>query len=542
VSGVAWSVDGVTGGNSTTGTMSTGGLYTAGTAVGAHTITATSGSSSGSATLYISNVAGVYTRQYDNARTGQNLNEVALSPPNVNSAQFGKLCSYLTDGYSQAEPLYVANVNLGTKGVHSVVYVATMHDSVYAFDAECRTSTPYWQRTTLGAGETTVPGSAIGSSMEYGIVPTPVIDPGSNTIFVLARSVDSGGVYHQRLHALDLATGAEKFGGPVEITASVPGTGDGSSGGTLSFNPLRENSRPGMLLMNGGVYMAFASISDIAPYHGWVIGYSASTLKLVSVFVSTPNGHDGGIWHSGGGIAADGSGNIFTSTGNGTFDANSGGKDYGDSFLKISTTSGTLTLTDYFTPFNQSTLNANDLDLGSGGVLLPPTQSGSFPNILISAGKEGTIYVVNRDNMGHFNSTSNAAAVQAITGAISPLFGAPAYWNGNVYMGGNGDNLKAFSLSNGMLSGTPTSMSPTTFGFPGTTPAISAHGNSNGIVWAMERNTYTILHAYDANNLGNEIFTSNTGGLTLKFYTPLVVNGRVYMGCNGSLVIYGLLP
>jgi hypothetical protein len=542
VSGVTWAVDGITGGSSTSGTISTGGLYTAGSATGAHTVTATSGSSSGSATAYISTVAGVYTRQYDNARTGQNLSEVALSPSNVNSAQFGKLCSYTTDSYAQAEPLYVANVNLGTKGTHSVVYVATMHDSVYAFDAECRTASAYWQVTTLGSGETTVPGSAVGSTIEYGIVPTPVIDPSSSTIYVLARSVDSSGVYHQRLHALDLATGAEKFGGPVEVTASVPGTGDGSSGGTLAFNPLRENSRPGMLLLNGVVYMAFASISDISPYHGWVIGYSASTLQRVSVWVSTPNGHAGGTWMSGAGIAADGNGTIFTATGNGTFDANSGGKDYGDSFVRLSTANSALSLTDYFTPDNQATLNTNDLDLASGGVLLPPTQSGSFPNILIGAGKEGTIYVINRDNMGHFNSTSNAAAVQTISGAIAPLYGAPAYWNGNVYLGGNGDNLKAFSLSNGQLSGTPTSMSPTTYGFPGTTPAISANGNNNAIVWAMERNTYTVLHAYEATNLGNEILTSNTGGLTSKFYTPLVVNGRVYLGCNGSLVIYGLLP
>jgi hypothetical protein len=302
-----------------------------------------------------------------------------------------------------------------------------------------------------------------------------------------------------------------------------------------------------MLLLNGVVYMAWASISDIDPYHGWIIGYDAQTLAQAAVYNTTPNGKRGGIWQSAGGIAADADGNIFAMTGNGTFDASGGGSDYGDTFLKLSTSGGGLAVADYFTPFNQSTLSANDLDVGSGGPLLLPTQAGPHPDLVIGGTKDGTIYVVNRNQMGHFQSGSNSQIVQTIVGAVTPVFSAAAYWNGNVYFVGNGDHLKAFSVSNGLLSATPTSMSPTSYGYPGATPSVSANGNTNGVVWTLERALYTVLHAYDATNLNSELYNSeqlpsrDRGGLTVEFVTPIVANGRVYMGCNKSLVIYGLL-
>lgn len=550
---VAWSVDSVPGGNSTNGTISSAGVYTAPTTTGTHTVTATSNadsSKSASASVTITNFTGVFTRQYDNARTGQNLNETILTPANVNSSTFGKLCSYPVDGSTIAEPLYGAGLNMGSAGVRNVVFVATMHDSVYAFDAECRTATPFWQVSFINpaAGITTVPGPDIGASAseEYGIVPTPVIDPSTKTLYVLARTKENG-TYHQRLHALDLITGAEKFGGPVEITATVPGNGDGSSLGTLAFDPLRENSRPGMLLLNGVVYMAWASIGDIDPYHGWVIGYDAQTLAQVAVFNATPNGKEGGIWQSEAGLAADASGNIYAVTGNGTFDASSGGPDYGETFLKLNLSGGNFALADYFTPFNYASLNSNDHDLGSGGPVLLPPQAGAHPNLVIAGSKDGTLYLVDRDQMGHVQASSNSQIVQTLIGAVAPVFSAPAYWNGNLYFVGVNDYVKAFPVSNGLLSAGPTSTSPTTYGYPGATPSVSANGNTNGIVWTMERALYTVLHAYDATNLNNELYNSeqlpsrDRGGLTVEFVTPMVANGRVYMGCNQSLVIYGLL-
>lgn len=549
---VSWSVDGAPGGNSTSGTISTAGLYTAPATLGTHTVMATSNADSSktaSASVTVTMFSGVFTRQFDNARSGLNPNETTLTPANVNVNTFGKLCSYATDGEVKAEPLYVKGLNMGAAGVRNVVFVATNHDGVYAFDADCASATPLWYVSLINpaAGITTVPGSDIGASEEYGIVPTPVIDAASNTIYLLARTKENG-TYHQRLHALDLVTGAEKFGGPVEIKATVAGNGDGSSLGTLAFDPLHENSRPGMLLLNGVVYMAWASVGDIDPYHGWVIGYDAHTLAQVAVFNSTPNGKEGGIWQSEAGLAADSSGNIFAMTGNGTFDASSGGSDYGNSFLKLTPSAGNFALSDFFTPFDVASLNSNDHDVGSSGPVLLPPQAGAHPNLVIGGSKNGTIYVVDRDQMGRFQASSNSQIVQTLTGAVSPIFGAPAYWNGNVYFAGWGDNVKAFSVVNGMLSASATSMSPTTYGYPGATPAVSANGNSNAIVWTLERALYTVLHAYDANNLNNELYNSeqmpnrDRGGLTVVFVTPMVANGKVYMGCNQSLVIYGLLP
>jgi len=409
--------------------------------------------------LSASGQSDVLTHRNDNMRTGQNTSETILTASNVNSATFGKLFSLPTDGYVYAQPLYKSNVLIAGK-THNVLFVATEHDSVYAFDADGQSSLPLWQVSFINpsAGITTVPSSDIPDfsiDPEIGITGTPVIDPQSGTLYVVAKTKENGS-YFQRLHALDITTGAEKFGGPVVIQASVLGTGDGNDGhGNIPFDPFHQNQRAALLLANGVVYIAFASYGDAKPYHGWVLGYNAATLQRVAVFNDTPNGSNGGIWQSGEGPSADASGNIFVISGNGTFDADVGGIDFGDSFLKLSTNGGGLTLVDFFTPFNQAFLNSNDLDLGSTGTLLLPDQTGTaHPHLVLGAGKDGNAYLVDRDNMGHFRSTDNSQIVQTI--AISgSIYGTPASWQNNIYFLPHNDRLKAFQLSGGCFPPPP---------------------------------------------------------------------------------------
>jgi hypothetical protein len=561
------------------GTITAAGLYTAPSTPGAHTITGTSadGTHTDNATVYISSYAGTFTEHNDNSRDGANVNETVLTTANVNSTDFGKLGSYTLDGIAFAAPLYVANVNMPGKGVFNVVYVATEHDSVYAFNADSSSTAPLWQVSFINpaAGITTVPSSDVGDlssdiPKEIGITATPVIDPTTNTLYVAAKTKEvSGGNtnYVWRLHALDITTGAEKFGGPVVIQATVNGTGDGSSNGKLTFDALTQNARPALLLSNGVVYLAFGSHSDNPPYHGWVLGYNASTLQQVLVFCANPNGSDDGIWQSGG-ISADASGNIIFTTGNGTFDANTGGADYGDSVVKISPTG---TVLDYFTPTSQAADSAGDLDLGTSTAMLLPTQSGPFtgnagPNELVQAGKDGNLYVVNRDNMGHFNASSNSQIVQTLvhifpTSGPDPTaagnYSNPVYFNGTIYYGAVRDSVKAFSVANGLLSTTWTSQTSTIFPYPGASFAISANGTTNGILWAVQDNgdgsngstpNAGVLYAYDATNLSNLLYNSSqagtrdTMGVAAKFTVPLVANGKVFVGGTSQLTIYGLLP
>ena len=571
-SSFTWSVDGVAGGSANTGTITNTGLYTpSGSSVGTHTVTATTPDSrSASATVYVTNYAGTFTFHNDMGRTGDNLNEVALTPADVKQTTFGKQFSYPVDGLTFASPLYVANVNIPGKGFHNVVYVATEHDSVYAFDADGLSSTPLWQRSFINpaAGITPVPAVDTGETgdipNEIGITGTPVIDPATGTMYVDAATKEVSGsttTYVHRLHALDITTGAEKTGSPVTIQATVTGTGTGSQGGNLSFVPLRQNQRTALLLSNGVVYLGFSSRGDVEPFHGWVLGYNATTLQQVSVYCSTPNGDDGGIWMSGDGIAADSSGSLYFITGDGLFDASTGGTDYGDSFVKMNSAG---TVLDYFSPQVQSSLNSGNLDLGSGGVMLLPDQPGSHPHEMVGAGKNGTVYLVDRDNMGHFHS-NNDQIVQSLTniwtnssGGEAGLFGTPAYFNGSVYFSPVDDTVQAFQLNNGLLTTTPTSHSvetyngaTSTFSARGGTLAISANGNANGILWALESKGDTapgILHAYDATNLGNELYNSSQAGSRdaldpwLKFTAPVVANGRVYVVSAGQLTAYGLLP
>jgi chitodextrinase len=564
VGGVTWSVDGVVGGSASAGTITAGGLYSPPSSVGTHTVRATNGGGqTADATVYVTNYAGIFTHHNDNSRTGQNLQETVLTPARVTPATFGKLFSYTLDGNAYASPLYVANVSIPGEGFHNVVYVATEHNTVYAFDADGLSNGPLWQVSFINpaAGVTTVPASDTGEtgdiSPELGITGTPVIDPGTNTLYVVAKTKEVAGAtvsYVQRLHALDIRSGAEKFGGPVEIQASVLGLGSGTQGGQIPFHPLRQNQRPALLLSGGVVYVGFASHGDQVPWHGWLLGYNATTLQRVMVHNTTPNGVGGGIWQSGGGPAADASGIIYFATGNGTFDVNQGGTDLGDSFVKLDPTGAVL---DFFTPHDQATLESGDLDLGSGGVLLLPNQGGAHPHLLIEAGKGGSVYLVDRDDMGHYNPNNDNQIVQSLvnifpSGSItSGNFSLPVYYNGSVYFGPINDSVKTFQVSNGLLSLGPTSQSSVTYKFPGASMAISANGASNGILWAIQRNGSSApatLRAYNAGNLNVELYNSDQSGsrdtmdIPAKYSIPTVANGKVFVGSLSRLTVYGLLP
>lgn len=502
----------------------------------------------------------VTTYHYDNFRTGQNTSETVLTPGNVNSTQFGKLFSVTVDGYVYAQPLYLAKVNIAG-GVHNVLYVATEHDSVYAIDAD--NGAVLWQQSFINpaAGITTVSSSDVACSdlvPEIGITSTPVIDTGSGTIYVVAKTKENGS-YVQRLHALDVVTHAEKFGGPKVITATLGGR---------TFDPLKQGNRPGLLLENGHVVISWASHCDNGPYQGWVISYNASTLAQDGLFnteLNTTSGNDGGIWMSGDGIAADANGNLYFATGNGDYD---GVSDFGDSILKLTgPTNGIFSVADWFTPFNQSTLNGGDTDLGSGGVLLlPDLPAGSaHQQLLVQQGKQGKIYLIDRNNMRKFCSTCTSIdtnIVQEIPGASTGIWGSPAFWNNLVFWGGGkdggtADHIKAWSFnanSSGLLSTSPVSQTSQIFSFSAAAPLISANGTSNGILWILDNSSFSssccqVLYAFNANNLGATLYTSNQAagsrdvpGGAVKFTAPVVANGKVYVGSQGKVSAFGLLP
>ena len=543
------------------------------------TISAAQGSIVGSATLMLSssNFAGVLTYHNDSARTGQNLTEIALTPSNVNINQFGKLFSQPVDGQMYAQPLYVPNVAMRANGNHNVIFAATEMDSVYAFDADDNSgvnASPLWHASLIDTAHGAAPGetpfSTVGGCTDLqpnvGITSTPVIDPSTGTMYVEAKSQQADGTLVHRLHMLDITTGAEKGPGPVVITATVSGTGDGSSAGQLTFDSAHQLNRPGLLLLNGAVYVGFASHCDGGPYHGWLFAYDEATLAQTGVFVSTPNGGDGGFWMSGAGFAADPNGNIFGATGNGTF-SQSNPLELGDSILRFNFSNGTLSVTDYFTPFNQDSLNSLDNDLGSGGVLLLPDQPGSHPHVLLQAGKEGRIYVVDRDQMTTNNihycasdcGDQDAEIVQESgLGVVGGVFGMPAYWNNNVYFRASGDFVKSIPVANGTLDFSHITSSTTWYGYPGTTPSISANGTSDGIVWSIDSSQYggpgpgpgpAVLHAHDATNVATELWNSaqapnnrDIAGNAVKFTVPTIANGKVYIGTSSEIDVYGRLP
>ena len=491
----------------------------------------------------------VLTYQYDNTRAGRNLNEVLLTKSNVNQNQFGKLFSYPVDGQIYGQPLYLGGVNIAG-GYHNVVFVTTEHDSVYAFDADSSAGAnaqPLWvDHFTNGTSILTVPASDVDCGQiapEIGITSTPVIDPANGTIYVVAmrKLIGASTTYDQQLHALALTTGAERPGSPVTIQATFPGTGEG--GTTETFVPKNYKQRPGLLLLNGIVYIAWSSHCDIGTYHGWLIGYDENTLKQVAVYNNTPNGNMGSFWNSGAAPAADANGNIFLVAGNGSFDADTGGIDLGESFIKVSS-ANRLQVEDYFTPFNFSPLDDEDADVGSAGVAFLGDEAGSslHPHLMAGSGKEGRIYLIDRDNLGHWHSGSDSQIVGSVAGAVGGLFGNPAYYNNAVYFCGAGDKLKAFSVTNATLSQAPSSQSKSSLGV--CTPSISANGLSNGIAWALSPDA--TLHALDASNLATELYNSNQNAARdaldswVKFSVPTIANGKVYAGTNDTLAGFGL--
>jgi hypothetical protein len=522
--------------------------------------------------LGVSAQTSILTQHYDNGRTGQNTHETTLTLANVNSTTFGKLFTLPVDGYVYAQPLYVPGVAIAAKGTHNVLYVATEHDSLYAFDADTG-GAPLWQISFIVNGGSTVPNGNVSTGdivPEIGITGTPVIDSTTNTLYVVSKTLE-GANYFLRLHAIDITSGAEKFGGPVVMSASLPGTGSGSASGTLAFSTQWENQRPGLLLLNGFVYVGFAAHGDNGPWHGWILSYKASNLQAAGAWCTSPNGIGSGLWASGAGLASDttGSGRIFVSTGNGDYPvsgnvvpnpapAPSSSVDFGDSIVQLTLSSaGQISPTDYFTPFNTASLDGADTDLGSGGVIIPPDQTGTFPHLLVEAGKQGRLYVVNRDKMtsdgSHFcnGCTTDPEVVETVNG-IAGLWSMPAYWNGNMYFWGNGDHLKAYSFTNGVLSQSPTSQSAESNGFPGATPVVSSNGTSNGILWAAETDAYgssgpAILRAYNATNVSSLLYASNltsnpdTLGPAVKFVVPVVTNGKVYVGAQKEVDVFGLL-
>jgi hypothetical protein len=521
------------------------------------------------ASLTVSAPAGtdVVTFKNDLARTGQNLTEKTLTTGNVNSSNFGKLRFLSTDGKVDAQPLYLSALNIG--GVrHNVVFIETENDSVYAYDAD--SGAMLWQVSLIPAGETpSGPLNCDEVTPTIGITATPVIDRSAGahgTIYIVAMTeTSSSGAYHHRLHALDVTTGAELLNGPTEISATYA-----ASSGTLTFDPQQYEERAGLLLLNGTIYTAWTSHCDNKFYTGWLMAYSQSTLQQTAVLNVAPNSGGVGpaIWMSGGGLAADSSGNIYLITANGAFeptlDANGFPNmgDFGNSFMKLSSAGGALSVADYFSPSTTAFLSANDLDLGSGGILLLPDLTdagGTTRHLAVGAGKDGNLYVVNRDAMGHFSASGNSVW-QQLTGALGNLltnpttgnggvWGTPAYFNGQLYYGPRNLPLLAFAITNATLSAAPASSSALSFNYPGTSPAISANGAANGIVWAeLNSNPNAALYAFDATNLANMLYNSTQAaggrdqfGLGTTFVTPMIADGKVFVSTTSGVAVFGLL-
>ena len=510
-------------------------------------------------TALMSPATDVVTYHNDIARTGQNLHETILTTGNVKSSRFGKLFTFPVDGVIDAEPLYLSAVSIPGKGTHNVIYTVTENDSVYAFDAD--SGIPLWKVSMLKSGESPSDDHACGQiSPQIGITSTPVIDRASGphgTIYVVAMSKNSAH-YFQRIHALDITTGREQFGGPVAVKAKYPGTGDNSRNGYVIFDPGQYAERQGLLLLNHVIYTGWTSHCDFRPYTGWLIGYSESTLAQTSVLNVTPNGSEGSIWQAGAGIASDGQ-NLFFLDANGTFDTtlnkqgfpNKG--DYGNAFLKVSTINNKLRVADYFNMFNTIYESESDEDLGSGGALVLPAMKdakGKVRYLAIGAGKDQNIYIVDRMNMGKFNPRNDHAIYQKIVGVLGGgEWAMAAYFKGSVYFGPAGNNLLQFQFSQARLSTSPRSKSTNSFAYLGTTPSVSANGLSNGIVWTIEHSgPFDVLHAYHAADLANELYNSRQAGnqrdqfgTASHFGTPMIVNGKVYVGTTKGVAVFGLL-
>lgn len=524
---------------------------------------------SATATLTVVPSTDVLTYHNDLARTGQNSTESILTLANVNVNQFGRLGLYRTDGFVDAQPLYVSNVTIPNLGAHNLLIVATENASVYAFDAD--TGVSLWKTSLLTQNETASNDPSYPTGPQIGANATPVIDRkmgAHGAIYVEASSKDNTGNYHQRLHALDLVLGTEMLNGPTEIEAKFPGTGDNSDGTNVIFDPMQYRERASLLLSNGVVYTTWASHYDVRPYTGWIIGYSEFTLAQVNVFNVTPNGNDGAIWMSGAGPAADSAGNIYFLDANGSFDDTMDANgfpsqgDYGNAFIKLSTTGNQLAVADYFVMEFTAAESLQDLDLGSGGALLLPDMSdgaGHTLHLAVGAGKDMDIYVVNRDSMGKM-SANDANVYQELPNALpGGIWSAPAYFNNTIFYGPRNGQIEAFEITNGKLAASASFQSANSFGTPGATPTVSANGTTNGIVWAAESVPgkwpnqppapfalgLGVLHAYDASNL-HEIYNSNQAPNYAdqipisKFVAPMIANGKVFVGTPIGVAVFGL--
>jgi hypothetical protein len=565
--GVSWSLSPASGSVSPATSMSGVAVTLTPGSAGAYTLTATSvtdKSVSTSIAVAVTNLSGVLTYHNDVARDGVNLQEFALTPANVNSSSFGKLFSCSVDGAIYGQPLWVANVSL-TGAKHNVVIVATQHDSLYALDGDASPCAQLWHVNLIDAAhggtgsETTVPAAMVGHNArdiapEIGVTSTPVIDPATGIVYVVSKSMSGGGTsFYQRLHAIDLTSGAEKAGSPVTLGGTYPGTGDG--GALVTFNTQQQNQRAGLALVNGIVYVTSGAHADVAPYHGWILAYRyngaafAQTATYCSTPSAGPSAYGAGIWMSGGAPAADANGHLYVITGNGPFDANSAtapNTDYGDSFLQLS---AGLAVSSYFTPTNQANDALNDFDVGSGGAaLVLNVGSGSPAHLIVGGGKEGILYLLNGDAMGGLGDGQSRQHF-----ALSAdIYSTGAFWNNTLYIGAVAGALQAypFNPSTMLFGTTPTSQTPERFLFPTATPAISASGSAtNGIVWLLDNAPFctveslscgsTVLHAYDATNLGKELWNSSmaaadAAGFAIKFTVPTVANGKVYVGTRGN--------
>ncbi len=500
----------------------------------------------------------VTTSQYDDARTGADTSETVLTPRNVNVRQFGHRFRIRVDGDVYAQPLYLPRLRLEGGAARNVLFIATERGSVYACDADSATVSPLWHASFVDpdAHVTAVPSRDLHCPFitpEVGITSTPVIDRAARTLYVLVRTREPGpdgaARYVQRLHALDLGRGTERPGSPVEIRASVSGTGEGSASHVIAFDPLRENPRASLLLIHGHVVLTWASSCDVGPYHGWIMFYDARTLTQEGVVNTTPDAGQGGIWQSDTGPAADESGRVFAITGNGRFDGADGGHDFGNSVLAVVADRGGLGIADSFTPFDQRDLDAGDGDLGSGGPVLVRDRDGH--RRLVFAGKAGKLYVLDAHDLGGFHRSADTGAVQTFAESDGE-YGAPAAWNGHLYVQGSGVPLRDFTLARGRLSATPAAQSREPMPNPGATPTVSANGTRDGIVWTVQSKPFggddrpAILHAYDAADVARELYTSeqdparDRAGTALRFNIPTVADGKVYVGTRGGVDVYGL--
>lgn len=498
----------------------------------------------------------VLTYHNNNARTGLDIHETQLTLTNVNSSSFGLLFKLPADGLVDAEPLYLSSVNVG--GVtRNVVIVATEHDSVYAYDAD--NGAALWHVKTLKAGETSSDDRGCSQiTPEIGISATPVISrpkTGNPVIYLVAMSKDSSGNYHQRLHALDATSGAEVLGGPVDIAAKYPGTGDNSSNGYVIFDPSQYKERAGLLMVGSTVYVAWASHCDFRPYTGWIMGYNANTLQQTTVLNVTPNGNEGAIWNSGAGMAADSSGNIFLLDANGVFDTNLNGSgfpsegDYGNAFLRL-TTKGGLAVADYFEMYNQADENNTDTDLGSGGALLTDQKdsNGKTWHLAVGAGKDSNLYVVDRTNMGKFNRSGNNI-YQELSGVLpGGVWSMPAAGADRLYYGPQGSPMYEFQFKSAKLASAPIAQTSVIFPYPGAMPGISTNAGRNAIVWAVANTNPAVLYAFNAGTL-QMLYNSNQAsggrdhfGNGNKFITPMIANGKVYAASETGVGVFGLLP